>query len=222
MKNKVYKGKYLKYYKSFSEGEISVSDIARIEGVSYSSASKAMNKCLNSYRQTQKTILNNIKSSYNTTGGRILNSNSIDHVLCSGNEDESIEYLSKITSIAALKKLASVDTLKVEVTKLISNLFFNEKYAEVVIKEQVYNALRSDLARIEHALRNAAYHSTEERNRLIAESLQLKEEIKRHKLTFKEKIFLKRLKIEKEYYTATLNDKEFKQIVKTYLYNDNL
>ncbi|QMU99784.1 hypothetical protein F0310_05045 (plasmid) [Borrelia sp. A-FGy1] len=211
----------MKYYKPFIEGEVNVSDIARIEGVSYSSASKAMNKCLSSYRQTQKTILNNVNSKYTTTGGRILNSSNIDNILCSGNGDEGIEYLSKITSITALQKLASVDTLKVEVAKLISNLFFNNKHTEIVIKEQVYNALCSDLARIEHALHNA-YHSVEERNRLITESLQLKEEIKRHKLTFKEKILLKRLKIEKQYYTSTLNDKEFKQIVKTYLYNDNL
>ncbi|WKC58481.1 hypothetical protein [Borrelia sp. P9F1] len=222
MKSKIYKGKYLKYYRPFTKGELSISDIARMEKVSYSTVSKALDKCRQAFKHTQDIIVSNINpDDSNTFSSSILNSRSVDHVLRCSNTDEDIDALGSITTGTALRKLASVDTLKVEITKLISNLFFDRKYREVVIKEQVYNALCSDLSRIEHALRNA-YHSVEDRNKLIIERSQLKEEIERHRLTFRETILLKRLAIEKQYYTTILNDKEFKQIVKNYLYSDKL
>ncbi|UGQ17897.1 hypothetical protein [Borrelia sp. RT1S] len=180
-----------------------------------------MGKCRRALRATQDVILNNINSSKESNSSCLLNSSNISHVLSCSNRDEDIDALGSITAGTALRKLASVDTLKVEITKLISNLFFNKKYREVVIKEQVYNTLCADLSRIEHALRNA-YHSVEDRSKLLVEKEQLCEEIERHRLTFRETILLKRLSIEKQYYTATLNDKEFKQIVKNYLYSDNL
>ncbi|AYE36989.1 hypothetical protein DB313_05680 (plasmid) [Borrelia turcica IST7] len=221
---KIYKGKYLKYYKPFIRGEISIGDIARIEKVSYSTVSKAMGKCRRALRATQDVILSNINSSKGSGSdcdSCLLNTNNIDHVLRCSSSDEDVDVLSSITTSTALKKLASVDTLKVEINRLISNLFFDEKYREVVIKEQVYNVLCADLARVEQALRNA-YHSVEDRSKLLVEKEQLCEEIERYRLTFRETILLKRLAIEKQYYTSTLNDKEFKQIVKNYLYSDNL
>ncbi|WP_445436373.1 hypothetical protein [Candidatus Borreliella tachyglossi] len=227
MKNKLYKGKYFKYFKPFIAGEITIYEVAKLEDVSYSTVNKAFNKCKRNFKHVQQRILKDALSNPNAGNNTnndnstlLLNTKKIDHVLDRGDTADDINTLSTISTSSTLKKLATADIIKTEVNKMVSNLLLDPIYKEIVIKEQVYNILKQDLTDMEHSLNNG--YDLGERSKLIRDREDLKVELKKYELTLKEKVLLKRFNVEKQYYTTVLNDKDFKQIVKSYLYTENL